>query len=127
MDFRGRVYPIPPHLNHMGADLNRGMLEFSKAKPLGKKGLWWLKIHLANKIGKDKLPLEERAQYAESILNTVHKCAEDPKNNLEWLQSENPWQTLACMFELSAAMKLENPEDYECHLHIHVDGSCNGM
>ena len=85
MDFRGRVYPIPPHLNHMGADLNRGMLEFSKAKPLGKKGLWWLKIHLANKIGKDKLPLEERAQYAESILDTVHKCAEDPKNNLEWL------------------------------------------
>lgn len=69
----------------MGADLNRGMLEFSKAKPLGKKGLWWLKIHLANKIGKDKLPLEERAQYAESIMDTVHKCAEDPKNNLEWL------------------------------------------
>jgi len=26
MDFRGRVYPIPPHLNHMGADINRGLL-----------------------------------------------------------------------------------------------------
>lgn len=36
MDFRGRVYPIPPHLNHMGADLNRGLLEFSEAKELGK-------------------------------------------------------------------------------------------
>jgi hypothetical protein len=23
LDFRGRAYPIPPHLNHMGADLNR--------------------------------------------------------------------------------------------------------
>ena len=23
LDFRGRVYPIPPHLNHMGADLSR--------------------------------------------------------------------------------------------------------
>lgn len=31
------------------------------------------------------------------------------------------------MFELSAAMKLENPEDYMCRLHVHVDGSCNGM
>ena len=40
MDFRGRVYPIPPHLNHMGADLNRGILEFSEAKRLGEKGLW---------------------------------------------------------------------------------------
>jgi DNA-directed RNA polymerase len=65
MDFRGRVYPIPPHLNHMGHDLNRGLLEFSEAKALGDKGLWWLKIHLANKIGKDKLPLEERAMYSE--------------------------------------------------------------
>jgi DNA-directed RNA polymerase len=31
------------------------------------------------------------------------------------------------MFELSAAMKHANPEDYVCHLHVHVDGSCNGM
>jgi DNA-directed RNA polymerase, mitochondrial len=25
-DFRGRVYPIAPHLNHMGPDINRGIL-----------------------------------------------------------------------------------------------------
>ena len=85
MDFRGRVYPVPPHLNHMGADLNRGILEFSEGKPLGKEGLFWLKVHLSNKIGKDKLPLKERALYAESIMETVHSCADDPKNNLEWL------------------------------------------
>lgn len=127
MDFRGRVYPIPPHLNHMGADLNRGLLEFSDARALGKEGLWWLKIHLANKIGKDKLPLDDRAKYAESIMDEVHACAEDPRNNLSWLQAENPWQALACMFELSAAMKLPEPEEYECNLHVHVDGSCNGM
>jgi hypothetical protein len=48
MDFRGRVYPIPPHLNHMGADINRGLLEFSKAKAntkycyfyTGRNGTW---------------------------------------------------------------------------------------
>jgi DNA-directed RNA polymerase len=61
MDFRGRVYPIPPHLNHMGPDINRGILEFSEGKKLGKDGLFWLKVHLSNKIGKDKLPLHERA------------------------------------------------------------------
>jgi DNA-directed RNA polymerase len=89
--------------------------------------LFWLKVHLANKIGKDKLPLEDRAKYSESIMDTIHQCAEDPTSNLEWLQSDNPWQTLASMFELSEAMKRPDPENYECSLHVHVDGSCNGM
>lgn len=26
LDFRGRTYPIPPHLNHIGADISRGLL-----------------------------------------------------------------------------------------------------
>jgi DNA-directed RNA polymerase len=39
----------------MSSDYNRGLLQFSEGKKLGKKGLYWLKIHLANKMGKDKL------------------------------------------------------------------------
>ena len=35
MDFRGRAYPIPPTLNHLGNDLCRGLLQFDIAKPLG--------------------------------------------------------------------------------------------
>lgn len=26
LDFRGRAYPIPPNLNHLGSDMCRGML-----------------------------------------------------------------------------------------------------
>jgi DNA-directed RNA polymerase len=48
IDFRGRIYPIPPHLNHIGADMSRGLLEFSQGKPLGKRGLYWLKVHLVS-------------------------------------------------------------------------------
>jgi DNA-directed RNA polymerase len=44
MDYRGRVYPISPHLNHMGSDVNRGLLEYAEGKPLGKTGLRWLKV-----------------------------------------------------------------------------------
>ena len=29
LDFRGRAYPIPPHLNHMGSDVCRGLLKFA--------------------------------------------------------------------------------------------------
>lgn len=54
MDFRGRAYPIPPTLNHLGNDLCRGLLMFDEAKPLGERGWRWLKIHLANLYGYDK-------------------------------------------------------------------------
>lgn len=60
-------------------------------------------------------------------MEKVHRCAEDPKNNLDWLQSDNPWQTLGVMIELSNAMKNPNPEEYISHVPVHVDGSCNGM
>ena len=108
IDYRGRCYPISPHLNHIGNDLCRGMLEYSDSKPLGEEGLRWLKIHLANVIGNDKLPLDGRAEYIDSIIDIVHKCAEDPYNNDWWHDVDNPWQTIAVMFELSAALKVSN-------------------
>lgn len=55
LDFRGRVYPIPPHLNHLGNDLCRGLLSFARKKPLGERGLFWLKIQVANLYGNDKV------------------------------------------------------------------------
>jgi DNA-directed RNA polymerase, mitochondrial len=54
MDFRGRVYPIPPYLTHLGSDLSRALLLFGEKKPLGKDGLRWLKVHLANIYGNNK-------------------------------------------------------------------------
>ena len=31
------------------------------------------------------------------------------------------------MFEISNALDSGDPESYKCNLHVHVDGSCNGM
>jgi DNA-directed RNA polymerase len=33
MDFRGRAYPIPPNLNHLGSDMCRGMLTVRRITP----------------------------------------------------------------------------------------------
>jgi len=49
----------------MGADISRGLLEFSAGKPIGKEGLRWLKIHLANKMGKDKMSMADRQIYVD--------------------------------------------------------------
>lgn len=51
VDFRGRAYPVPPHLSIVGSDLCRSLLMFAHPKPLGKNGLYWLKVHLANLAG----------------------------------------------------------------------------
>jgi DNA-directed RNA polymerase len=127
IDFRGRVYPVPPHLNHISSDICRGLLEFGEGRPLGKAGLRWLKIHLANKMGKDKLPNDDRAAYTESVLPMIERIVADPLKHREWLQVEDCWQSLSAMFDLHAALKSGDPERYISHLHIHQDGSCNGL
>jgi DNA-directed RNA polymerase len=78
MDFRGRAYPVPPHFNHLGNDMCRGLLLFHEAKPLGEKGLQWLKIHLANVYGLDKMSLAERETFADNSLEEVYDSADHP-------------------------------------------------
>jgi len=75
LDFRGRVYPVPPHLNHIGNDLSRGLLLFANGKKLGEGGLRWLKIHCANLMGKDKAQLDEKVEYIEANLGLIFAIA----------------------------------------------------
>ena len=46
MDFRGRAYPLPPHLNHLGSDTSRGVLQFAEGRMLGEHGLDWLCVQV---------------------------------------------------------------------------------
>lgn len=78
LDFRGRAYPIPPHLNHIGDDLSRGLLLFAEKKPLGERGMRWLKIHIANLYGYDKASFDERLLWAEEHLEDIFDSAEKP-------------------------------------------------
>ena len=81
IDFRGRVYPVPPHLNHLGSDLARSMLVFAVKKPLGPNGLKWLKLHTINLTGlKKKESISERLKYADEIMNDILDSAEKPLN-----------------------------------------------
>ncbi|KAF8870010.1 hypothetical protein CPB84DRAFT_1623739, partial [Gymnopilus junonius] len=69
---------IPPHLNHMGDDLSRGLLLFEEAKPLGVRGLRWLKIHTANLFGYDKDSFDARVQWVEENVENVIESATNP-------------------------------------------------
>ncbi|KAL1652204.1 DNA-directed RNA polymerase [Diplodia intermedia] len=128
MDFRGRAYPIPPLLNHLGADLARGLLTFGKGKELGAVGLSWLKIHLANVFGYDKASLTDREAFAMEHIQDIYDSCENPLTGRRWwLQAEDPWQCLATCFELKHALDSPDPSKYVSYLPVHQDGTCNGL
>ncbi|KAK4130723.1 DNA/RNA polymerase [Trichocladium antarcticum] len=128
LDFRGRAYPLPTYLNHMGADHMRGLLLFANGKPLGEGGLRWLKVHLSNVFGFDKASLTEREQFATDNLHNIYDSAENPLTGKRWwLKAEDPWQCLATCFELKAALQSPDPAAFVSHLPVHQDGTCNGL
>ncbi|KAH7031157.1 uncharacterized protein B0I36DRAFT_323305 [Microdochium trichocladiopsis] len=128
MDFRGRAYPLPTYLNHMGADNVRGLLRFAEGKELGEAGLRWLKVHLSNVFGYDKASLKEREQFAVDHYADIVDSATSPLNGRRWwLTAEDPWQCLATCFELKAALESPDPTKFVSHLPVHQDGTCNGL
>lgn len=128
MDFRGRAYPIPPHLSNVGSDLCRGLLMFAEEKPLGERGLHWLKVHLANFAGKDKMTFDARAKFVDDNIDRIRESATDPfAGERWWMTLEDPFQGLATCFEIVGAIDSGDPSSYMCSLPVHMDGSCNGL
>jgi DNA-directed RNA polymerase len=131
MDFRGRAYPIPPNLSIVGSDLCRALLTFAEKKKLGENGFFWLKVHLCNLFGNNKIAFDDRAAWTEEHLREIHACVANPFGDHDddkfWTNADDPFQALAAMHEIVNALKLENPGNYYCSLPIHMDGSCNGL
>lgn len=130
MDFRGRVYPIPPNLNHLGSDLSRSLLVFRDRKPLGKNGLRWLKIHLANVFGVDKCSFDERVEFTEKHIEKAIASAANPYGDGDcawWKDADYPFLALGVCFEIKRALEAPIVEEYMSNLPVHQDGSCNGL
>lgn len=122
LDFRGRAYPMHPHLNHLGSDMCRGILEFAEGRPLGESGLRWLKIHLANLYagGVDKLSYKDRISFTENHLDEIFDSADRPlEGNRWWLGAEDPFQCLAVCINLSEALRSPSPETTLSHMPVH--------
>lgn len=127
VDFRGRAYPIPPHLSHIGSDLSRGLLEFAEGRELGPDGLFWLKVQFSNMCGNDKCSLKDRAAFADSHMEDIRASAKDPLALKSfWRGADEPWQCLATCMEINSALESSDPAKFVSHLPVQQDGSCNG-
>jgi DNA-directed RNA polymerase len=101
---------------------------FHDAKPLGKNGLRWLKIHLANLFGLNKISREARESWTNDKIDSIFDSARNPLDGQRWwATAEDPFQALATCFEIVLAMESPNHEEYMCRLPVHQDGSCNGL
>ena len=117
------------------------MLRFAETKALGERGLYWLKVHLANLAGKDKSTFDERASFTDRNMENIRASVKNPLgdsssddfgggDNVDcrwWMSLEEPFQALATCREIVAALDSGNPESYQCGLPVHMDGSCNGL
>jgi len=119
LDFRGRYYAVPPYLNHQQDDLSRGLLEFAEGRPLGRDGLRWLLLHIANCCGLDRLPAEDRIQWVRDNEATLAAWVADPLENTGWLLQDHPFQVLAAV----NAWRQGGP----CHIPVQLDASNNGL
>ncbi|TPP44916.1 DNA-dependent RNA polymerase family protein [Leishmania donovani] len=107
----------------------RGLLEYAEPKPLGAVGLYWLKVHLANKMGMSKLSFDERVHYVDEHMEDVVQSAESPLVGDRWWQeASEPIQCLMACKEVADAMKCsQGPEKFLSRLPVAVDGSYNGL
>jgi DNA-directed RNA polymerase len=126
VDYRGRMYPLPS-FNFQRGDYVRAMFKFAKGKPLGERGLYWLKVHLANcgDFGKvSKKPFDERVKWVEENEDLIFWTATAPKDDLRWTEADSPFLFVAAC---QAYMHSWDIDNYHCDIPISFDGSCSGL
>lgn len=125
-DFRGRVYPHTVGLNPQGSDIQKALVHFSEGKPIRtKEAKRWFYIHGAGKFGNDKITLDERVKWVEDNKDLFISFADDPENNLGWLEADKQFQFLAWCFELADLERYGAA--FVSHLPVAMDGTCNGL
>lgn len=141
-DFRGRKYPSSAYLHEQGSDLSKGLLLRAERKPIGARGYWWLMVTIASEwagdadrsdgLKTDKIPLQNRFEWAERHEDLLLSYAEAPKINTGWMSAENPWRFLAGCIELKNLRVWQfnnndfNSYGYQSGYLGFIDGSNNG-
>lgn len=126
-DFRGRLYTATAGFSPQGPDLAKGLLKFGNGKRLGERGLYWLKVHGANRFGFDKCSYDARVAWVDERHEEFIRAANDPLSYRDtWGDADKPYQFLAFLFEYAEAYQ-GVPADYVSYLPVGLDGSCNGL
>jgi DNA-directed RNA polymerase len=126
-DFRGRQYTYCELLTPQGTGIDKGLIQFAQKVKQTPRGLYHLKIYIANLFDQDKETITDRLKWVEQNMDMLKRIDQDPYTNREWLVVDmNPkkaaasWERLAAVFELFRT-------DGMTQLPIQRDGSNNGL
>lgn len=125
MDTRGRWY-YRGTPNPQGSDLAKAALHCATKKPLGVRGLFWLKVHIANSYGFDKERFVDRAAWTDKHWADIERALDEPENHPE-VWGDSPWCMFSGAWELREAYRSGNPEKYATGIIVHMDATCSGL
>lgn len=127
LDSRSRMY-YRGRLNPQGSDRAKSLVSFGDAKPLGDRGLYWLKVALANSFGVDSIRFDKRVAWVDEHLDFILEGAEKPQDSDFFRSnSEAPCMAISIARELTGALQLDAPETYLSRVPVHMDATCSGL
>lgn len=125
-DTRGRWY-YRGSPNPQGSDLAKAALHFHEKKPLGKRGLYWLKVAVANSFGFDKERFDKRAEWTDLHWESILRALPAPEDHADVFGHDAPWVMYSAAYELAAALQSDGPESYCTGVPVHMDATCSGL
>lgn len=126
LDRRGRWY-YRGTPNPQGSDLAKAVLHFGEKKALGERGVFWLKVHIANSYGFDKARMHERAAWVDENWGTIEKALDAPEEHEDVWGTDAPWCMFAAAWELREALRSGKPHAYKTGIPVHMDATCSGI
>lgn len=125
IDWRGRLY-FRSNLNPQSSDAVKGCLEFAEGKPLGKEGLKWLKVHVANCCGFDKHDADTKEKWCDENWSQIENFIDNPLD-VDAPEPDTAFTLLQAGLALKAALALSDPTTYICHVPVAMDATCSGL
>lgn len=124
-DWRGRMY-FRSTLNPQSTDCVKGCIDFAEPKRLGKEGLFWLKVQVANCCGYDKKDFHLRVQWVDEHWNEIQKFLDDPFG-VEPPEEDTAFTLLQAGYALQEALAMQNPYEYCSSVPVALDATCSGL
>jgi len=124
-DFRARAYTACELLSPQSSDFDKAIIYFATPVKQTPRGLYWLKVHIANLFDQDKITFDQRVKWVDDNLKMLRSIHDNPYDTRKlWCSDKKKknttFQRLAAVFELFRT-------DGMTQLPIQMDGSCNGI